>query len=246
MENAYTEQLRGYTVNLIVDQDPISPRENDNAGTIVGWHRNYNLGDEQPSQDPQEWREQYEVENPKALIIPVYMYDHSGISLSTGAFSCPWDSGQVGYIVISHEKMMQEWGNPGDDEQRIQAMHDKATECLTAEVEEYSSYLNGDVYGYTITDANGDEVHACWGFIGFDYAKAEALNNVPTEPSVQTTATITLTYRVNVKDAREWSEEHDDNQQADMSDEDICSHYLQCQVQSNSQYDGVAVEYVEE
>lgn len=57
--------------------------------------------------------------------------------------------------------------------------------------------------------------------------------------------TITLTYRVNVKDAREWSTEYDDNQQADMSDEEICSHYLQCQIQSNSDYDGVAVEHVE-
>lgn len=56
---------------------------------------------------------------------------------------------------------------------------------------------------------------------------------------------VTLSYRVKVSDAREWSEEHDDNQQADMSDEDICSHYLQCQVQSNSDFDGVAVEYVE-
>ena len=37
------------------DEYPESPRDLDNAGTMVCWHRRYNLGDEQPSEDPDAW-----------------------------------------------------------------------------------------------------------------------------------------------------------------------------------------------
>ncbi len=42
-------------VRIIQDSDPMSPREWDNVGKMVCWHRRYNLGDEQPSYDAQEW-----------------------------------------------------------------------------------------------------------------------------------------------------------------------------------------------
>ena len=29
------------------------------------------------------------------VILPLYLYDHSGITMNTCGFSCPWDSGQV-------------------------------------------------------------------------------------------------------------------------------------------------------
>lgn len=32
------------------------------------------------------------------VILPLYLYDHSGITMNTCGFSCPWDSGQVGWI----------------------------------------------------------------------------------------------------------------------------------------------------
>ena len=35
----------GNTIKVFVDEDPQSPREWDNAGTMVCFHRRYNLGD---------------------------------------------------------------------------------------------------------------------------------------------------------------------------------------------------------
>ena len=42
----------------------------------------------------------------KYLMLPLYLYDHSGLAMSTESFSgraphAEWDSGQVGWIYVS-------------------------------------------------------------------------------------------------------------------------------------------------
>ena len=44
------------------------------------------------------------------VILPVYMYDHSGVTINTGGFSCGWDSGQVGWIYCEKKKLLEETG----------------------------------------------------------------------------------------------------------------------------------------
>ena len=46
----------------------------------------------------------------KYVILPLYLYDHGGITMSTGAFSCPWDSGRVGWIYAEKKKLIEETG----------------------------------------------------------------------------------------------------------------------------------------
>jgi hypothetical protein len=99
--------------------------------------------------------------NKHYFILPLYLYDHSGITISTKPFGCPWDSGQVGFIFADRECKE----------------YDDMLAGLTAEVETYDSYLTGDVYGYTIEDQDGNVVHSCWGFYGCEYCKTEALHN---------------------------------------------------------------------
>jgi hypothetical protein len=41
-----------------------------------------------------------------------------------------------------------------------------ATSCINYEVKEYEQYLTGDVYGFQLTDQNGNEISSCWGFYG--------------------------------------------------------------------------------
>ena len=48
--------------------------------------------------------------NEHYVILPLYLFDHSGISISTGSFHDPWDSGQVGFIYASKEKAKEGWG----------------------------------------------------------------------------------------------------------------------------------------
>jgi hypothetical protein len=37
------------------------------------------------------------------VILPLYLYDHGGITISCSPFSCPWDSGQVGWIYADYD-----------------------------------------------------------------------------------------------------------------------------------------------
>ena len=51
----------------------------------------------------------------KYVILPLYLYDHGGITMSTGAFSCSWDSGQVGWIYAEKKKFIEETGYTKDE-----------------------------------------------------------------------------------------------------------------------------------
>jgi hypothetical protein len=90
------------------------------------------------------------------------MYDHSGITINTTGFSCPWDSGQVGIIYISRKDAIKEWGKTICTASVVQ----KARSCLKAEVETLDQYVTGSVYGYRVLDPEGQQTDSCWGFYG--------------------------------------------------------------------------------
>lgn len=84
----------------------------------------------------------------KYVVLPLYLYDHSGITISTAPFSCPWDSGQVGFISVSKAKVREEFGI-----QRITAkVREKAEEILRGEVKDYDQYLQGEVWAFEIKE----------------------------------------------------------------------------------------------
>ena len=160
-----------YKLEIFDDLNPCSPREFDNLGTMVCFHRRYNLGDETElkSSDFSSWEEleNYLYKEENALIaIPVFMYDHSGLWINTTGFSCPWDSGQVGYIYISKEKVRREYSC-----KRIsKKLKEMIREMLCSEVDLYNDYLSGNVYGFTLTDKeNAEEIDSSCGFYGTDY-----------------------------------------------------------------------------
>lgn len=94
-----------------------------------------------------------------AIILPIYAYEHGGITISHGSFSCQWDSGQLGWHYVTKEALESEWD--GDEEE--------AKKCLEVELEIYDSYLQGNVWGFTIEDEEGDDIGSCWGFYGDDF-----------------------------------------------------------------------------
>ena len=107
------------------------------------------------------------------VILPLYLYDHGGITMSTSSFACSWDSGQVGWIYMTLGQAMENWHHLSDPENR-DTLIKLAERCLRAEVEEYDAYLRGDAWGYTIEDERGDEIESCWGFLGEKDARQEA------------------------------------------------------------------------
>jgi hypothetical protein len=175
-------QLGCLSVSIIQDTEPLNPRtEFTNVGTMVCWHPRYTLGDINPPVSPEEWLlslmqdREYKLYHkfvPDSItnadlhayidkhyiMLPLYLYDHSGVSMSTAPFACPWDSGQVGYIYVD----------------RTNTEYTDTLAGLIAEVETYNQYLNNDTYGYVIEDDYGDCLDSCWGFYGVDACIEEA------------------------------------------------------------------------
>ena len=153
-----TVEYRGHHIEIHTDDNPENPRtEWDNFGHMICWHRNYDLTDkDQDKRTPEEMREYFKETH--ALVLSLYLYDHSGITMRTSPFSCPWDSGQVGYIYALPEEIKKEY----KCKQITPTIRRKAFKLLEGEVETFDNYLTGSVYGYVVTET-GD---SCWGFFG--------------------------------------------------------------------------------
>jgi len=141
--------------NLIIKIDldliPTNPREWDNKCKMVFFHKNYNLGDKHNinHKDYNSWDELKNglnnIYDDIHTILPVYLLDHSGLSISTKDFNDPWDSGQIGFIFITDKTI---------SENKIQEKD--INYILENEVVTYNKYLNGLVYSFTITNDKGE------------------------------------------------------------------------------------------
>jgi hypothetical protein len=169
--------MKKYIYKIEQDTNPQSPREWDNFGKMVCFHNRYNLGDEHGyrSSDYDGWaglKEQL-INDGAKVILPIYMYDHSGITISTAPFGCNFDSGQIGFIYCTAKDMDSiAYGWPIDE--------DRAIVLMKGEIETYDNYLRGEVYGYRIFEQeecskghlHEEELDSCWGY----YSEEDALH----------------------------------------------------------------------
>lgn len=123
--------------------------------------------------------------------MPLFVYEHSGITMRTGELifladgeqvkreqtdsrerfagdSEGWDTSFCGFIIATKEGIEQCCGDDAKYRER-----EWLTEALNMEVEEYAKYLEGEVYGYIVGEDTPFE-DSCWGFLGFQYVKQEA------------------------------------------------------------------------
>lgn len=183
METVETKRIGIYEIEIIQDESPESPREWDNLSTMVCFYKRYDLGDKHNYKhgDYNGWNEM-EKEIIKrenvGVILPLYLYDHSGITMNTTGFSCNSDSGQVGFIFISKKKMLEKYGG----KVVTQKLKDSVAGYLKGEVETYDQYLTGDVYEFRIYEIetcdqgheHRKEIDSCAGFYGEDACMKEA------------------------------------------------------------------------
>lgn len=108
------------------------------------------------------------------VFLPLYLYDHSGITMNTGGFNDRWDSGQVGYIYTDKKTIMETNGMLKNEKGNYVKITDRnwkkaAYQWMEGEVEIYNQYLIGEVYGviteeYNADNDNWEEKDSCWGF----------------------------------------------------------------------------------
>lgn len=205
---------------LTIQPDDFFPnprREDENFGTMICFHRRYDLGDEHEYKDSDElikdlyinaagggergekkykdlmekfdvWpmtSQQIQSMNQALMsqieksfvVLPVYLLDHSGLTMSTTDFNDRWDSGQVGIIFVSFDKIREEM-----EVSRITpSIKEKAEQMLRDEVELYDAYLRGECYCYELYE-DGELEHSCGGFTGaFDKAVKDIADYLPDE-----------------------------------------------------------------
>ena len=126
------------TIVIEYDSDLNSPRdEYDNMGHLVFTSNRYVSGDE--IVDADEIREI--MEDPDAIWLPVYVYSHSGTTVSTKPFSCPWDS-WMGGIIYAYRNEAKKWGGFSEDGDELDAI---ILKNLQSEVNTYDQFITGDV-----------------------------------------------------------------------------------------------------
>lgn len=174
---------KGYAIEIWQDESAEDPRDFDgNITKIAFFHRRHRFANESGlnERDYNSWEElkQAIVEEEKpALILPVYMMDHSGLTFRLGndfsdcGYYGAFDSGQVGFIYITEDQAKQ-YEEDGISRDRLQGI-------VESEFKEYACYLSGEVYGFTVDeDSYG-------GYYGFDAVRKAAREFVESILSTQ-------------------------------------------------------------
>ena len=170
----------GLIVKIYPDESPVNPRVDwDNDDVMVCFHRRYQIGDAKgtkhnySSSDFHSWdklEKQICKDNDVLEILPIYMLDHSGITISTTDFNDRWDSGKIGFIYITKEEARKSHMVKKLSKKVKEQVHKN----LLSSVEVCDQYVSGETYGYVIEDKAGNEIDSCWGYFGLKSAIEEA------------------------------------------------------------------------
>jgi hypothetical protein len=159
---------RGFTAKIYHDYDCDQPWSGDDGVRIVVLARNsIDPSKGACGRDPVEVMAWAKANAREWYVTNLFKYEHSGVAYRAGEFNpfgCPWDSGQVGIVALKKS----EWGRGKGERNAKRLAYAKNV------AEEYGRWANGETYGYTLHDPDGNEVDSCWGFIGRENVEAEA------------------------------------------------------------------------
>lgn len=129
---------------------PLDPRENDCNYCTICYVRNRYLGsskydndrDFADSDDLNDYLAGLNDRRAEFVSVPLYAYVHSGITISTGSFGDPWDSGCFGIAICTKEQVINAFGNDIDWQRH-------AKDIIEGEIETYDKFLTGGTYVYS-------------------------------------------------------------------------------------------------
>lgn len=158
----------GRKLRLVIEQDqfPEDPRSWDNLGTMLCCHREYQLGDCNSNRETEEQlaeicrkygksdeeidemtfaeEVQFILDQDDVCGLPLYITDHSGISMQTYRFDA-WDSSFVGLIFVEKDFYLAQACLKDEEDWKA-----KAKKMLEGEIKTYSDFLEGNVYQWTL------------------------------------------------------------------------------------------------
>jgi hypothetical protein len=174
-----TIEYKRFKIKIKNMDNPPNPLEKFDGFTVMHcFHDKYQLGDENPYlrsnyNSWEEFRKEIIRNEGSCAILPLYLYDHSGITINTTGFNCSWDSGQVGWAYIPFKKAYEQCGWKRVTCRRLTQMYD----WIRSEVAYYDNYLIGNVYEYEIIDETGHPLDSCSGYYGYDHEQSGLLES---------------------------------------------------------------------
>jgi len=161
-----TTDGRKFRLVIDIDEHPEDPRSWDNIGTMLCCNRNYRLGDCNSNEETEkqlaeicrkygksdeEIDEMTFGEEIRFILnqdnicgLPLWLYDHSGISISTGVVGS-WDSSFVGLIFVEKDFYLAQTCLKDEENWK-----EAAKKTLEGEIKTYDDYLTGEVFSYTL------------------------------------------------------------------------------------------------
>jgi hypothetical protein len=176
-------------LKIFQDSDVESPREWDNLSKMIFIGGYSHLGDNHDFHDTHESFEAHQKVIEKELdvtfITPVYAYVHSGMTISTSPFGDRFDSGALGWAVVTKQAIRENWGIKRVTQKYI----DMAEKIVKGEVETLDQYISGEVYGFEIVKIetcnmgceHEEHEDSCWGFYGSDIKENGILEHLSKE-----------------------------------------------------------------
>jgi len=92
-------------------------------------------------------------------IYPITRYEHGNVSYRLGTQQ-GFDYSNCGFYIVTKQSA-DEIGTKKKDFEKV----------IADELERYNSYANGEVYGFTLYDDNGEHENSCWGFYDIEHIR---------------------------------------------------------------------------
>lgn len=193
MTKLYMNLKTQMTIEREYETDPMNPRDWENIGTFYTWEDRYYSPDKHNYSDPLDFFSellseeivekvhnkynnttdfmkdiQERLDKVGYILYPVSKYEHGDIIYNLGTASS-WDSGTVGIIFAEKKKIYVELGCKVINNK----IRDKVVSAFKAELDDYTAYANGYVFGYIVQSLDKEYDDSCWGF--YDELELEEL-----------------------------------------------------------------------
>ena len=174
-------KLGNETVKIVQDGDVETPRNWSNLSKMIFTGSYKHLGDKHEVDFDEEFDSRQDfIERGEEIVrkhfkdvavcYAVHMYKHSGESISidySGQYTCRWDSGTIGFAIVTKEDIRKEYNIKRVTQKYI----DKCENIVRGEIKTLDQYISGEVYGYVVEDKDENVIDSCYGFFGDDIEK---------------------------------------------------------------------------
>lgn len=109
-------------------------------------------------------------------ILPLFLYDHGGLTVSAVRFPSKWDSSLVGYVYTTKDAL--------DSIGCVYNSREDVEDILKSDIQLYDEYVKGEVYGFSIVEYDEKygneygEIESSWGFYGSDMKENGMIDSI--------------------------------------------------------------------